>query len=1410
MYASANISCANINCTSCNAGYLYNSSSCLNLCPTGFYLVASSYCNQTASQNLFALIFTEFFDFCATSIGDFSHPLGASFNDSAKLSPIPTNLMGFYFASTSSLKSTKNWIMGPDFTIRLMIYIITDGIIFTVTNGTANYFTIVADSGSININWLLSSSSDQLVKSDSVPYTSQWLEFIIYSSQQSGLFTININDSTTSFSGYEFRGQENSLNYYIGGHLGVSFVGFLAQIIADNSIIIIYTMNSPFVSCQYNQFFDFVSLQCIDCDESCEKWPWCTRSSSCNVCYSKECSSCFGYGYNQCTDCLNGRIAPDCELGLNCLSSSNTFNCINCNSSDIDGLCVELPYLYNSSSLATPVIDINFRTFSDIFGGIFQCGHNSSTYYPYNDPDSDDPFPVKNRGYYFDGNSTYLVSTSSITLNYKNTIVAWVYSMNNSCIWSGNMYCIQGYYYATIIASNFDSVVKFSTNNYTYGNFGWVFIIYSIDFVSESLQITESIDNYISIVLTLPGYAFYDTSSVVYIGKSQWSSDYWKGFIYALAVWQTTIADFYSIYLSYYPQDHLWNCNLNYYFNIYQNTYIGCNPSCTQGCSIWGTCNQCLYSDCKTCTNYNIACNSSVNNSCLWGYHITTSRECCGNGCDSCYGPHISNCYSCISGLYLLSQVCVSICPTGYIIIGNNCTANYTNIIDITMNGFQDQITNVNSGIIFSTGNGTQFYPNGMPSDPIPAYQRGYYFTSASYMTSTKFILSYNFTISLYLKQIHPGIILAKKNLSISSSSVLYLKITSLFNYAFPGLNNNTWTIIVFSVWTSHFGYIHASFESSSGSTQTINSVINLFNDTLSPLMLGSSTDSFVGFIWQLQIFNGLESVSTNSLILCSTSSDSNCLWDCDILYYLNGSNCSLCDSNCTKGCIRETDCNLCIDKKCNTCTNYSGNCTSCVSNLKLVNSTCVCANTHYLDLNILECLPCDISCFGCYGKGKNNCSSCLNHSVLQNNMCECISGYFWSESFCEKCSAECQNCSTSIINCTSCIDPNTNVVKTNSCKSCKSGYYYDENYLRCIPCNSLCKECIGSLSTQCISCANLSITPKQPYGQCSCNENEYINNTNPLQCCTICNKPCINCNSTQCLNCDSGYKLIDYSCGLNILLINISIIQNNTIELVFSEGLINNLSSSDFTTMLMPNLVNHTINFIATNIYDIQIPEISVTSNSNFLVITFVTAIIGISNSTLNQTIYNLNLNPILSNSTPDSVITAFSAVGNAIVAVVSASAVSSILIGNPPSIVWLSLNTAQLLCYVPLQNIILPDRLNGFLKSIQPIRILPNIWKASNTYNCETSEIHESFKNYDYACSYFITNTGEVTLALLCSLILLLFLSILYLITKGKVNLHKKIKDYKWDAVLRFWIESFIDIMIACILTINNVKFI
>ena len=210
-------------------------------------------------------------------------------------------------------------------------------------------------------------------------------------------------------------------------------------------------------------------------------------------------------------------------------------------------------------------------------------------------------------------------------------------------------------------------------------------------------------------------------------------------------------------------------------------------------------------------------------------------------------------------------------------------------------------------------------------------------------------------------------------------------------------------------------------YQSSVVYSRTSSNVI--FLDSSSPIVLGGGGASFKGFIYQIIIYSTIEDVSSLAINVCINDASTNCLWGCVITQYLLGNTCTSCNSSCTGGCIRGSDCNLCNDVKCNNCLNFT-------------------SIGYYLNNTI--CYPCSIQCLQCIGPLDTQCSSCHSNAFLQNNgACACNQSYYLADASiagtCTACDSSCLTCNGgTYYQCTSCV----NYLLENIClPECPVGY---------------------------------------------------------------------------------------------------------------------------------------------------------------------------------------------------------------------------------------------------------------------------------------------------------------------------------------------------------------------------------
>ncbi|EGR34727.1 zinc finger lsd1 subclass family protein, putative, partial [Ichthyophthirius multifiliis] len=234
------------------------------------------------------------------------------------------------------------------------------------------------------------------------------------------------------------------------------------------------------------------------------------------------------------------------------------------------------------------------------------------------------------------------------------------------------------------------------------------------------------------------------------------------------------------------------------------------------------------------------------------------------------------------------------------------------------------------------------------------------------------------------------------------------------------------------------------------------------------------------------------------------------------------------CHITCEKciGSSEETQCTLCRDDSYLVPNNASG------INL----GKCVCIDGTYRNTqnNTSTCDPCSSSCKTCSSGLENSCVTCRNNATLTNGYCVCNPAYYMDTHFqCSQCDKFCASCSESPA-CITCIDNAEKDSESGTC-SCKKGYYYNNQYKSCLPCNLTCETCEqkAEFCTDCYPDSNFTSN------KCECKVGTYRDFSYP-RICQICQPQCKTCSDGDscdlCFNnasidketklciCDQGY----------------------------------------------------------------------------------------------------------------------------------------------------------------------------------------------------------------------------------------------------------------------------------------------
>lgn len=1196
-------------CTSCSAGYYnYNSISCLSACPQGCGASGSgSTCQSPCTGAIFSVQFYQSRTFASSLVGPFSTQSNLAFNDQSQTTPIPTKERGFYFGSSSVIQSSTIGVLGPDFSLTLAFKAVncTSGSSCTVFSikEAGLLFKLEVSSNSMISTWNLvdsSGASSQTLVTDFE--FGLWYKVIISSSQGLGTITLShiyidtYEYATTSVSyPKEFRNSGSQPVYSFGDTLNNSFIGFIYDASGYNYAVSSYLISVFWIDCNYNEYF--LNPQCLPCDPSCSEWPWCVRGGQCSstrsgVCYSPSCTSCTGYLKSDCSQ-------SNADCWKFCSSCSSTFTCTSCDSRYImiDNLCLYQPYNWNPTS-SLPSISLTFDTFEQYYDGLFQSGHDPSTYYPYHYPQTDDPIPMKNRGIYFNGRS-YLKSISPVSMNYKNTFIIWAKPEGQGLqFWNAPSIQLFSVGSASYLLTDTETWIRYNT--YKKQNLsGWNFYVYTIDFSGQATTSTIIVNTNSYSYLTMSGYALYDIKTTVYILG--------EGFLYSLNAYNSIVSNPASYYSSAACVGGvcLWTCDYFQYFD--GSSCQDCSPSCTGGCIGANSCTDCSGSGCLTCSGFNsAACESYASSSCspVWSASMVYNG-CCSSSCATCDGPFDFSCLSCAAGQGLLNKMCVTACPTGYSLCEGECVQATPVVAEFTFDTIYDTYRDTEHNVTLSTGATNSFYPELLPSDPIPATSRGLYFRGTSYMTSSDLHLSTSFTIAFWIRLKHNGVLFTKNHLQTTLAYNINLDITTVSSFSCFNWLANEWDQIIIQVWSGQDGKINALVASLSSKMGTYTGGYDGFLDTASPITLGNAGNSFYGFIYRFNVYNALLDLSTlSSDTVCTHGMISSCLWDCDIEYYWNGDSCTDCESKCDYGCRAPDYCNICYDVECHYCHDYTSPCDTCKNNASMW-AQCQCDPHFYWNLSHEACLPCDSACYLCTGPLKSDCVDCLD-----SNCVECAN---YDYNSCTLCSYFYE-------------------AIEGRCNACNSTQYYDNKNNTCGNCTLPCYTCqSSSLCSSCIEHAYFS-----DVGTCSC---------------------------------DLGYSFGGSSCNRNSFRALYSISNQNVIKITFTEPLGGGLKSSDMTVRVDANTVDITLNKIDSSTWTLELNLQIQPTDSSRVYVNITAVLVSSLNSLFVNQPYSALLFVVSKDNTAQGVLQATSLAKAALGLAMSTVLGSSILMVNPQS---------------------------------------------------------------------------------------------------------------------------------------------
>lgn len=772
-----------------------------------------------------------------------------------------------------------------------------------------------------------------------------------------------------------------------------------------------------------------------DCEEGYYKKK---GMSECKSCHSS-CLTCFDYGPSSCSSCnetflLHSACHSFCPGGY--LSVNNSCELVNSTL-----LHVELNTLTGS--------------FNDKTGNFKVLSGKNNDFYP--TPDEFDPIPVFNRGFYFTGNSylqvieVYDDSNLKLILGNQFVISFWLKGKSNGVLFSKQdsdsfdehlIICVKDgkiQVQASLDVKKIKIAETFLTD-------GWNFVATGIKFLNSGNSNFYISTNFEYEVLTAGTGRFVDLVEkfLVFIGGKTNGSGFdgfWNGFIYSFVIYSyLTIPDEFTtncIGNCFLCPSHEKTCLNECPYKTWFNG-TACLPC--QNCQIStcrdsdSRCSLCQDAQCSVCSSYTSgSCQECVENADL------SSGECtCKSGYT--WDPILEKCSKCSKEKVICQSICVASCPTGFELSGQNCIGLSGKVFEIQLGKIiKGKIEDAANGISVVTGDSEAFYPNYEINDPKAGKNKGYYFNGlSSYMkilpgAKGGLVLSPRFSIGVWMRAEGQGVIFVRQAsgtysfmMQVKDESWLqvYCQLSQFGSFSvfetFNQIQLASWVFVGVSVTQDENLASYAKIvvdKETETKFMGKSSFIDFYSQSYSVIGAKYNTsqalDSFFkGFIFSISIWNDevdfgneVNNDCKGNCEICPFSGI--CPEPCSFNEYFDGI-CMNCSDKCTQGCIRKEDCNLCQDRLCEKCSNYSSiGCEKCVDGASFNLGTCTCINGDVKLRNDggLYCeTACNYKCKTCFSSKNGDCLECNQDFVLVDGLCidNCPTGRNNNSGVCE------------------------------------------------------------------------------------------------------------------------------------------------------------------------------------------------------------------------------------------------------------------------------------------------------------------------------------------------------------------------------------------------------------------------
>lgn len=438
----------------------------------------------------------------------------------------------------------------------------------------------------------------------------------------------------------------------------------------------------------------------------------------------------------------------------------------------------------------------------------------------------------------------------------------------------------------------------------------------------------------------------------------------------------------------------------------------------------------------------------------------------------------------------------------------------------------------------------------------------------------------------------------------------------------------------------------------------------------------------------------------------------------------------------------------------------------------------------------------------------ENNYDGCVGSCLVYSSEFQCLANCsidsYWNGGNyfnCENCSPECsKGCRDGRKSCSLCLD--------DLCDSCSQP--------------DLCTQCKGNSSFNAVGLCECDKGFTNHSSHCKICENGYVLNNN----CIKCTERCDFCGPEGCLNCTANSEIQNGVCACNLgyaennglcsfveFTVSLFVSIDNFIYLDFSHSLKSNLSENDLELSIMSKQVNLILSQYTPKRYVIK-PKINFSlQNETIGRIDFLRKIISINNGLLKENYLNFVLYQQKEPQT-SSVMKSFKSFSTKVIYYGTYCATSMILVNPTPASLWSFINSIQMLVYLYLFEIPLSDRFSGYLRGLKHYNMFPNFF----AYFEISYGVPHQFKKatgLGFKTNSVLINSGQW---ISCFLFFIAVYYAMHWICVALKNtrlrqswfdnfLNNKCQGYKYGFFLRFWIQAYIEILVACFISFYSI---